>query len=196
MTADERYTKTRAVLLAALMVVSVAGGSIAFAGTAAAATITVDDDAGSGDYSSIQTALDNAATGDTITVAAGTYQPFTVSTADVTVQSATGAMPVVDGSGSSTVVTIDADGVTLAGFEIVGDSATKDGVAITGDRAGITVKNNVIHGMAKADAGSGGIDGATYAIHNWGGALDGVVVRNNEIYEVGTTGYNDGDGTS
>lgn len=74
--------------ITAVMVVMVALS--AFAMPASAATITVNPD-GTGDYTTIQEAVDNAASGDVIQVEGGTYyETVYVSTSDVTIESANG----------------------------------------------------------------------------------------------------------
>lgn len=76
------HKKSRAVLLAIVMIMSVMTAGAAFSGTVAAShgssTIVVDDDGGE-DFTTIQGALDHANDGDTIEVRAGAYDDVDVS---------------------------------------------------------------------------------------------------------------------
>jgi PKD repeat protein len=116
-------------------------------------------------YCNIQAALDDAADGDVIDIAAGVYSP--TATINITVNNVTlkgnqsGADPrpshgtsraagsanesIIDGSGSSLgrIIYIDADGVTLNGLEI--KSGTSDMVRQSNSHTGTTVKYCIIH---------------------------------------------------
>lgn len=96
---------------------------MAFAGSAQAATITVDDDAPA-DFATILAALDAASDGDTITVAAGTYTENVAVNKQVTLLGANfdvdpagsldrGSESVIDG-----MVKIIADDITVNGFKL------------------------------------------------------------------------------
>ena len=76
----------RLVGVTALLILSVVVMGVAFTGGAAAESITVDDD-GSGDYDTIQDAVDNASSGDTIEVSAGTYdESVTIDVKNLTIE--------------------------------------------------------------------------------------------------------------
>ena len=67
-----------------------------------AATLTVNG-SGSADYTTIQAAVNAAASGDTISVAPGTYAPFSFGGKAIVVESAAGAAATtIDASGQST----------------------------------------------------------------------------------------------
>ena len=119
--------KTRAVFLAALMVVSVFGGTMALAGSAAAQQddpITLLDENGTeaGKYSDLDTALDNAEQDYTIELTAGDY----TLTDDVTIS-----------------------GLTIEGPNagVAGDSDARDGEANVTFQANIDAENVTVDGV-------------------------------------------------
>lgn len=189
----ERREEARAIFLAAIVVASMIGvgftGSVAADVTEDGDIITVDG--GGGNLS--DALAQNATDGDTIVVNDSLeYNPITIDTPDVTVTSASDADPVINGSGVLAAVDIEANGTTFDGFEVIGDNVTKDGIAISGgDRSDVTVTNNNVRGIAGVESPSDGAVNASYAIHNFGGSLSGVIVSDNEIDDIGNTTYND-----
>ncbi|MFC6613997.1 surface glycoprotein [Halopenitus salinus] len=93
MTTDERTfrKRSRAVFLAAVMVLSVAALSTGFAGSAAAAEVAV------GNSDDLQNKIDAANTGDTLIVKEGTYSGVTITTDGITLKSASDADPTIEG---------------------------------------------------------------------------------------------------
>jgi nitrous oxidase accessory protein NosD len=81
-------------------------------GTASARTWNVDDDDGRADFSGIQEAINNASMGDTIIVHSGVYYEKVY----VTVTLKGIGYPVVAANGSGSAITLNADGITLDGF--------------------------------------------------------------------------------
>ncbi len=87
------------------------------AGGAGAATLTVNASGGA-DYTRIQDAIDNASAGDMILVYSGTYYE----TVNVNKQliligiDSAGGKPVVDAGGDGNAITLNANGITLDGF--------------------------------------------------------------------------------
>lgn len=117
MTEHTRSDKVRALALAAIMVLSVVGMSVAFAGSAVAeenADYIVDADGEAGSYTSIQSAIDDASDGDRIYIYNGTYDETVSVSKNVTLvgESAKSTLlestgtTLVDISGSDTEVTI------------------------------------------------------------------------------------------
>ena len=114
-----------------------------------AGDITVAAD-GSGDYLTIQEAVDAAGAGDTIVVKAGTYAPFGTSIsdpADLKILGAAGAVieaaTVSDVPAVGRIVDLRADGTVFDGFTINGPGGDAGvGVSLVGQ--GLTVTNNTI----------------------------------------------------
>jgi len=124
------------------------------ASPAQAATLCVNPSGTGGCYSSIQAAIDaaNPAGGDTIVVAAGTYnENVIVSVANLTLRGANegksaGANPETRGSESIIIggITIQFNDVVIDGFRI--DSTGSSGIYINGGTSGHTISNNVVYG--------------------------------------------------
>jgi hypothetical protein len=154
-------------ILTLLLVVGLAWALTPAPGAAAQATIYVDDDAcpgpGSGTqsdpYCSIQDAIDAAASGDTVYVAAGTYAEQLTIDKSLTLEGEAGTYPAIrpelnSASKYDTVITVRADDVTIRGFDIsnalgvIGSSmehhAIWDGSWTLGP-SGLTVDGCVIH---------------------------------------------------
>lgn len=141
------------------------------------------------DQDTIQAAVDAANEGDTVRIQPGTYsESVIVDTADIRLTSTDSREATIDATGSNTGVRIEADGVTLEGFEIVGDDETTSGVSIVtsaGATRDITIRDNWIHGMAKP--GGGGVFSiSSWGVLSWGDTpLQGVKVNRNTIEDIG-----------
>ncbi|HEX2399443.1 MAG TPA: right-handed parallel beta-helix repeat-containing protein, partial [Mycobacterium sp.] len=139
---------------------------------------------GNGGYATIQATIDAAVAGDTIMLAAGTYDEDIVLDRAVTIL---GANHGVAGTGTRGL-----ESVITGGFEITGAGAVIDGVRITGGALAfgsldaihvsadnVTITNSVLQGAGVAD---------TFALETEAGAgITGLVISNNLI-----AGWNDG----
>jgi len=140
------------------------------------------------DYSSIQEALDDADSGDTIEVADGTYYENIIFPPDkkVVLQSVNGAsFTTINGGKASSVVMISncMDGTILDGFTIMdGESDRGSGIYI--EDSSVTIQNDIIQENTATYWGGGGIfnDSSTLTIidsnisdnlatANWGGGI-------------------------
>ncbi len=156
--------------------------------TVQASTINVP-----GDYSSIQTALDNASSGDIVLVADGAYtENITWPNVDgIKLRSVNGASSTtIDGNSSGSVITLSYSGITLAteidGFTITNGSATNTttnggaGAGIFCNEASPTIKSNIITGNTAVNAattGEGGSAGGGISCNNYSSPT----IRNNTI---------------
>jgi hypothetical protein len=162
------------------------------------------------DYSSIQDAIDDATSGDTVEVRAGTYNENITMKDGVDVVNYSTDVPVIDADGTNPAVTFDdafSTGCTLDGFEIK-DGGTNGGIYLHGTGAGIdnitTIQDCDIHGNSgpgiKLDGGTAltaptidnndirnNSQGGIYAI-NAGSSSEDLVIKNNSIYDHDTYG--------
>ncbi len=115
-------------------------------GLAGARVITVGPEGA--DYEQISSALQNASSGDIIEVQSGTYHESISISKNVTLEGLdTGnGMPLIDAGGVGSVVTINAPGVTLKGFNLTNSGHCRCGNAGVNVQANnSTVINNVIY---------------------------------------------------
>lgn len=90
-------------------------------------TIIVDDD-GSGDYTTIQAAINNASPGDYIIVKDGIYgDQLTINVSNLTISAASGETPTIYVGSYAVGIDVTASDVLLQGFEIFGNGALSDG---------------------------------------------------------------------
>ncbi len=109
-----------------------------FVGTASAMTWNVDDDGGA-DFSGIQEAINNASMGDTILVHSSVYYEHVYVNKSVTLKGI--GYPVVAANGSGSAITLNADGITLEGFNATNSGSLWDGAGIN-----VISSNNTITG--------------------------------------------------
>ncbi len=151
------------------------------------------------DTASIQDAIDAASAGDTINVAAGTYdenvtinKALILNGANAGVNAVTGirgSESTIDG-GTTTAVSISASNVVLDGFTItIGTKADSKagGVVIANDSSGlstVTVKNNIIKDIS--DTGTDTDANCTYGILTWGTTTgpSSINIQNNVVQNV------------
>nr|CBH38693.1 hypothetical secreted protein [uncultured archaeon] len=122
---------------------------LSFVGSASATNWSVDG-SGGGDFSGIQETINNASTDDTIIVHSCVYYEKVYVNKSVTLKGI--GYPVVDANGSGSAITLNADGITLEGF-----NATNSGSMW--ECAGIRVisSNNTITGNNVCNNGWNGI---------------------------------------
>src|SRR5450759_2532404 len=121
------FHKSYYIILALLLMVSNAG----------ATTIIVPDD-----YASIQGAIDNAITGDTVEVHSGTYYE-TVNINKRLILRGIG-MPVVNAGNvyqSGSAITLSADGTTLEGFTATGGGSSEAGIKVSSSKNTLSGNN-------------------------------------------------------
>jgi hypothetical protein len=121
--------------------------------------------AGTGDFDTIQDAIDAASDGDTIEVCRATYNEDLVIEKPLTLVD-DGGMTTIDGSGTTSVVSIETAGlVTIEGFVIQGGAATNGGgiyamgMDLTLDLTDNLVQNNSATGMGGGVYIGRGVDG-------------------------------------
>ena len=164
-------------------------------------------------YFTIQGAIDDATAGDVIEVAAGTYDRVSENRAlgaqglinvnkGVTIIAATGARPIIDGTGVDGVFKIhpsalaDGNTVRIEGFEITGEPATGKAMTMMGnyniDPAHVVIHDNWFHGMI------GGIDfwgvNDTWILDGYTSGVINTEITGNKFYDMGVTNVQQGFG--
>jgi hypothetical protein len=139
---------------------------------------------------SIDTAIGDAESGDTILVESGDYDPFVVDKSDLTVVAANAptsdSSADITGSANGIEIAEGASGATVRGFN-VDPSEGKEGRGILVKAGDATVDSNYVHGV---DAGDRAIGIYVYGHNGDNHAYDvsGTVVSNNLVEEVEATG--------
>ncbi|GAG74055.1 unnamed protein product, partial [marine sediment metagenome] len=157
-------------------------GEAAWALATAEAPVTIGEDC----YYSIQSAINSASEGDTIEVAAGTYNEQVVinkqltlngANADVNaVTEARGSESIIDG-GTSTAVTTSAGDVIVNGFTLDGGITLDD---LANSISGGTISNNIITGADSSEEPTKAQNGIRLGWDN-GRGVDHVTIENNTI---------------
>ncbi|RLM45012.1 hypothetical protein DVK00_11235 [Haloarcula sp. Atlit-47R] len=164
MTREQTTFSRRAVLRHGTVAAGVLGITV---GTASAATTV------SGGGNALQTAIDDASDGETLTVIdSAVYNPITV---DVGVTIETSASPTIEGDGGTgAAVSINADSVTLDGFTVTNPGGLL-GVKVERGRDDAAISNNTIE-----DVGPTGRLGVTGVVVGQGDHA-GIEIVNNTI---------------
>jgi len=141
----------------------------AFAGFSEAKTIYVPDS-----YEKIQWAVDNAIAGDTIIVRDGTYYENLKVDKQLTIKSENGsANCIIDGGGSGSVITLNANGITIEGFTVrnSGTSWSDAGIKVNSDNNSITGNNisNNWYGIHLWYSSNNSITNNNLSLNNWSG---------------------------
>lgn len=162
------------------------GGDLLFAPTiydnaAAACTVTVTPS------QIIQTAVNDASSGDVVCVRAGTYhQQVKLRPVDagITLQAYPGERPVLDGQGSipdgryEGLIHVNASNVTVEGFDVFNSAGRGIVVAQlsseTQSLQNVVIRNNFVHGSTDAGININGNE--TNQIHN-------ILIENNAVYD-------------
>ena len=135
-----------------------------------AATHSVDA-SGGGDFTSIQAAVDAAASGDTIEIAPGTYEESISISAKTLALSGSGVdATVINGSRSATVFSASGGGLSLSNLTIQGGAQGLELRGVTGSLTAVEIDNN------KGTALGGGIAISDSANVN----LNNVIITNND----------------
>jgi len=142
---------------------------------------------GASAFKTIQYAINDSrvGNGDTINVAAGTYnENVVINKTNLTLKSQTALGAIIQPTTSgSNAVYITADGVTVDGFEIDGTTVAKNGI-LGWETSGLTIKNNKVHGAVNA------WDGCGILLFSWGnnGTVYNNLIQDNEVYDTGRMG--------
>jgi len=114
---------------------------VMLAGIASGATIIVEDSGGA-DYTSIQAAVNNASTGDTILVYSGTYYENVIIDKQLILTGIAngGGKPIVDANGSGSAITLFVDRITVEGFTVINSSS--EGIKVISDYNKL-INNNI-----------------------------------------------------
>ncbi|HEY3274885.1 MAG TPA: cellulase family glycosylhydrolase [Methanocella sp.] len=97
-----------------------------------------------GNYKTIQAAVDAAKPGNTIVVSSGTYKENVVVRKSITIKAASGATPIVDGSAKQSCFYVNANNVRIEGFTVQNSARNDCGIYVAA--GGDTLVNNKING--------------------------------------------------
>lgn len=137
-----------------------------------------------GPKKTIQAAINAASTGDTIYVAAGTYEENIKITKGVTLSGADRTTTIIRGDGTAHVVVIESGNVTIKNFQITSQSSTKDilGIKLVQQPyiRNIVIENNRVCNINTT---------SLYAIGIWVQSLaSDIVIKNNHIEYINSAG--------
>ncbi len=134
-------------------------------------------------YTTIQAAINAANDGDTIQVAAGTYnENLVIADKSLILQGENKNTTIIDGSGTDYVVTITADtvgNITIRGFTIQNGTRGISAQLNQASAASLKISNNIIHNIID-DGGGRGI----HINSDTPGDAVNAIMDSNEIYDV------------
>lgn len=152
-------------------------------------------------------AVSQATAGEVVSVAAGSFAESVVVDKAITLRGAqfgvavasrtpgSPAETVVDARGLGVGVQVSSDGAVIEGLDVLGDGGTWAGIAVSSPvaLAGVTVRDNLVHGMALEDPSGAPTHFAhgIYATTGTAGArqqISGLVVQGNEVFAIGASG--------
>ncbi len=111
--------------------------------SARASKTWVVDKSGQGDFYDIQNAIDAAEDGDLIRVMSGTFQEHLLVNKSVMLVGENKSSCIIDGNGTGTVVTVNADSAFISGFTVQGSGEDQEGV-ILNQSSGDRILGNII----------------------------------------------------
>lgn len=161
--------------------------AISFA-AAQAATITVGLEGC--DYVSIQSAVEEANPGDTISVQSGTFRENVVVDKTLILRGTDSGSgkPIVDGKGVGSAIIVSADRITLEGFVVKNSGFGKAGIEVTSDNN--RIRNNLVtenkwYGISLSDSDDNVITGNVISNNKYGiwipSGSDGNRITQNEF---------------
>jgi hypothetical protein len=144
-------------------------------------------------WRTIQYAVNNAAAGDTIIVAAGIYDEAVLINKQLTLTGQPGAVikpdnltPKYDGTRRPAVYIDAVEGVTIQGFEIDGTNGLVTNYGIYGFNTNLTtIKNNKIHDMVN-DAFD--VAGVGIIVFGWDATVNNNMISGNTVYKTARMG--------
>lgn len=179
---SDSYLRPRHPVLLLTAVIGVLVASLAFFGSASAVTLTVDPNncaSGSGNYCTIQAAINAAADGDTIFISNGTYTEKLTIYRPLTLQGESRAGVIINAS-TFTGYAIDAQGnhsFVFKGFTLDGpdsDASGNYGLKVAGENATVTIEDVSVIGTDRSGIDLNGLSGGTIRNVSSTGALKGV----------------------
>ncbi len=146
---------------------------------------------GEAGYPSIQSAIDAATTSDTINVAAGTYDEYVDIDKPLTLSGQPGAIVKPSTSPDEPIIGINADGVTVEGFEVDGMDLTVvwAGIGTWDGCTNVTIQDNIVHDILNDPAGNAN---SGLGIGLWrggdGNIFEDILIEGNTIYNTDRMG--------
>lgn len=177
---EDPTVRPRTVVLAVLVgliLLVVASSGLAGMVTATQSDETIVNDDGTGDYETIQAAVDASDAGETIIVEDGIYEEeVTVTVNNISIVAADGATPILYGGGDDGVNTAfmlqNADDVTIDGFNV--SNYQEDTAIVVNASANVTIVNTDV-GIHPDQFVSGDVDGI-HLIDSAGAVVEDTVV--------------------